>query len=77
MCPLLRGVDYWEVILKRLSHLRINILSAIHDMSAIWDVCYWEVSLYNKTTGIMLYIGQITTHQFTKILSRSCQFPTW
>ena len=25
---------------------KIVILSAIHDMSAIWDVRYWEVSLY-------------------------------
>ena len=44
-CPLLRGVRYWEVILKRLSHLGLNGLSAIHGMSAIWDVHYWEVSL--------------------------------
>ena len=32
--------------LKRLYYLGINVLSAIHGMSAIWDVCYWEVSLY-------------------------------
>ena len=24
----------------------LNVLSAIHGMSAIWDVRYWEVSLY-------------------------------
>ena len=28
------------------SHLGLNVLSAIHGMSAIWDVRYWEVSLY-------------------------------
>ena len=43
----LRGVRYWEVIQKRFSHLGLNILSAIHGMSAIWDVRYCEVSLYN------------------------------
>ena len=42
----MRVVRYWDVILKRLSNLGRNILSAIHDMSAIWDVRYWEVSLY-------------------------------
>ena len=45
-CPLLRGVRYWEVILKRLSHLALNVLSASHGMSAIWDVHYWDVSFY-------------------------------
>ena len=45
ICPLLRGVRYWEVILKRLYHLALKILSAIHGMFAIWDVHYWEVSL--------------------------------
>ena len=29
-----------------MSHLELNILSAIHDMSAIWDVRHREVSLY-------------------------------
>ena len=29
-----------------MSHLGLNILSAIYDMSAIWDVRYWEISLY-------------------------------
>ena len=42
----MRGVHYWEVILKRLLHLGLNILSAFHGMFAIWDVRYWEVSLY-------------------------------
>ena len=32
--------------LKRLYYLGINVLSAIHGMSAVWDACYWEVSLY-------------------------------
>ena len=41
-CPLLVGN------LKRLSHLGLNVLSAIHGMSAIWDVRYWEVSLYKN-----------------------------
>ena len=44
MCPLLRGVRYWE----RLSHLRLNVLSAIHVMSAIRDVRYREFSLYKE-----------------------------
>ena len=29
-----------------MSHLGLNTLSAIQVMSAIWDVRYWEVSLY-------------------------------
>ena len=45
-CPFLRGVHYWEVILKRLSHLELNVLPAIQGMSAIWDVRYWEVALF-------------------------------
>ena len=45
-CPLLRGASYWEVILKRLTHLGLNIFSAILGMSAIYDVRYLEVSLY-------------------------------
>ena len=40
ICPLLRGVRYWKVVLKRLSHLGLNILSAIQGMSTIWDVGY-------------------------------------
>ena len=43
----LKGVRCWEVIQKRFSHLGLNILSAIHGMSAISDVRYCEVSLYN------------------------------
>ena len=39
-CPLLGGS------LTKMSHLRQNILSAIQGMSAIWDVRYWQVSLY-------------------------------
>ena len=35
-----------EVILKRLSHLGLNVLSTIQGMSAFWDVRYWKVSLY-------------------------------
>ena len=31
----LRVVRYWKVILKRLSHLGLNVLSAIHGMSTI------------------------------------------
>ena len=38
---LLRGVRYWEVIQKGLSHLGPNILSAIQGMSAIWNIRYW------------------------------------
>ena len=45
----------WELLgltfLWRLSQLELNILSAIEGMSAIWDVRYWEVSLYKKTRG--------------------------
>ena len=37
-CPLLGGN------LKRLSYLGLKVLSAVHGMSAIWDVRYWEVS---------------------------------
>ena len=47
-CPLLRGN------LKKLSHLGLNVLPAIHGMSAIWDVRYWEVSLYGIKFGITL-----------------------
>ena len=32
---------------KKLSYLELNALSGIHDMSAIWDVHYLEVWLYN------------------------------
>ena len=46
ICPLLRVGRYWEVILKRLLHLGLKGLSAIHGMSAIWDVRYWKVSMY-------------------------------
>ena len=35
ICPLLRGVRYSELIWQRLSHLGLNILFAIQDMSAI------------------------------------------
>ena len=42
----MRGVRYWEIILKRLSYLGLNVSSAIHGMSAIWDVRYWDVSLH-------------------------------
>ena len=35
MFPLLRGIDYWEVIWKRLPNLGLNVLSAVYDMSAI------------------------------------------
>ena len=34
---------YWEIILKRLPHLGLKVLSAIQGMSTIWDVYYWEV----------------------------------
>ena len=44
--PLLRGVRYWEVILKRSSHLGLNVLSAIQCMYAVWDVRYWGFSPY-------------------------------
>ena len=36
ICPLLRGACSWEVVKQRLSHFGLNILSAIHGMSAIW-----------------------------------------
>ena len=39
----------WEVILERLSHSGLTVLSTIHGMSAIWDVRYCEVSLYKET----------------------------
>ena len=32
-----------------MSHLGLPVLSTIHGMSAIWDVRYWEVSLYKET----------------------------
>ena len=40
-----------------MSHLVLNILFTIHDIFAIWDVCYWEVSLYhqNKGEGVCFY----------------------
>ena len=40
MCPLLRGVCYWQVVQQRFSHLGLNISSVIQGMSAIWDVHY-------------------------------------
>ena len=42
----LRVLKNWSAI-KRCPLLggRLNILSAIHGISAIWDVRYWEVSL--------------------------------
>ena len=42
----IRGIHYWEVILKILSHLWLNVLSAIHGLFDIWNVRYWDVSLY-------------------------------
>ena len=39
-CPLLEGN------LRRLSHYRLNVLTAIHGISAILDVRYCETSLY-------------------------------
>ena len=47
ICPLLRGVHYWEVVQQRSSRLRL-MYSAIQGMSTIWDARYWEVSLYNN-----------------------------
>ena len=44
--PSLRAVHYWVAVQQRLSHLGLNILSAIQGMSAIWDIRYWEASLY-------------------------------
>ena len=32
LCPLLRDVRYWEVILKRLSHLGLKVLFVIQDV---------------------------------------------
>ena len=46
LCPLLRDVRYWEVILKRLSHLGLKVLFAIQGMCVIWDVHYQKVSPY-------------------------------
>ena len=40
-CPLLGGN-----FKKRLSHLGLIDLSTIQGISAIWDVRYWDVSLY-------------------------------
>ena len=55
----MRGVCYWEVILKRLSHLWLNVLSTIHGMSAVWDVRYWEASLYKQPLYKQLAFGKL------------------
>ena len=67
-CPLLRGVRYWEVILKRLSHLGVNVLTAIHGMSAIWDAHHWEFSRYTETDSIV--IQPSAPNFFTSVSSR-------
>ena len=53
-CPLLWGGRYWKVIIKRLSYLGLKVLFAIHGMSTIWDVRYWEVSLYIICMTVLL-----------------------
>ena len=47
-CLLLRGK-------KRLSHLGLSVLSAIHGVSSIWNVRYWEVSLYLDPAHLIPY----------------------
>ena len=39
ICPLLKGPRHWKVVKQRLSHLG-------QGMSVIWDVRYWQISLY-------------------------------
>ena len=58
----MRGVRHWDLILKRLSHLRLSVLSAIHGMSAIWNVRYWEVSLYNNNNIISKTLLYLPNH---------------
>ena len=60
----MRGVRYWELILKRLSHLGLNVFSAIHGMPAIWNVHYWEVSLYNTNRNNVIKSLIICATQF-------------
>ena len=64
----MRGLRYWEVILKRFSYLVLNVLSAIHGMSAIWEVHYWEVSPYYK-----LFNTSIDIRSGTDILEKTFQ----
>ena len=52
-CPLLKGVRYWEVVQQRFPQLGLNILPAIQGMSTIWDVGYWEFSLYLCVSGAL------------------------
>ena len=39
-----------------MSHLGLIVLSAIQGMSAIWDVRYWEVSLYYISAILTLWL---------------------
>ena len=72
----LRGVRYWEVVYQRLSHLRLNILSAIQDISAICDVRYWEVSLYLFYTFNATYFFQSIAIIIAKYPCRICNSKT-
>ena len=52
--------------LKRLLHLGINLLSAIHGMSAFWDVRYWE--FHCTRINEILH----TKSLFSRILNTTC-----
>ena len=55
-----------------MSHWGLNILSAIQGVPAIWDVRYWEVSLYLSMYDLLvdtkyyrvkvIFLGESTTN---------------
>lgn len=74
MCLLFRGVLYWEVMLKRLSHFGLNFLSAIHGMSSISDVRYRDVSMHFMDLDLF---GYYQRHKnYLKNISRNARTAT-
>ena len=75
ICPLLRDVCYWEVILKRLPHFELYVLSAIPGMSAVWDIRYWEVSLYINISTVIDILFSVKVSQNARLFSSwSCTY---
>ena len=82
VCPLSRGVRYWEIIQKRLSHLGLNVLSAIHGMSAIRDVCYQACNFIKKETLAQVFYSEFcdifkSTFFYRTPLVAAFKFKTW
>ena len=48
-CPLLRGVRYCEVILKRLLHLGLNVFPAVKRLVCGWFEKMWRMCLFEES----------------------------